>query len=363
MIPKCSHGCGWNKQLDSYSLLIVSKYFIEKDDFINSICVCKKFKETTEKLRFNPIPITSTKLFPKIQTQYLYNKGDIMLKGIDNYEIWYKVNYGDYLKYKEDNIKCHHIVYSHKNRDRYGDEIPNNVTMLNKTYGLKFGGTRNCIQTIFIPNHVTSITNSCFFCCFNLTNIKLSTNLTTIGDGCFSGCSSLSSINLPSFIQSIENSCFENCINLTSINLPNFVTSIGHNCFYHCATLQSIVLPSSISILEENSFNRCYSLTNIELPSSLISIGDYCFCDCYKLSLLHIPSAVNSIGFGCFEGCFDLSQLVLPQLGDKYYPFEVSPSESEVLKKCGLICRLIYESIEDENNYEDEDYEDDNDFM
>ncbi|KAL7712155.1 F-box and FNIP repeat-containing protein [Entamoeba marina] len=90
----------YSKQLDSYSLLICSKYFKTTNDFINVMCVCKKFKETTEKLRFNPISITSLKLFPMIQTQYLYIPIDKIIEGIDNYEIWYTIDYEQYLKYK-----------------------------------------------------------------------------------------------------------------------------------------------------------------------------------------------------------------------------------------------------------------------
>ena len=39
------------KQLDSYSLLIVSKYFQYKEDYLNVIQVCKKFEETLDKFR------------------------------------------------------------------------------------------------------------------------------------------------------------------------------------------------------------------------------------------------------------------------------------------------------------------------
>ncbi|KAL7721461.1 Leucine rich repeat containing protein BspA family protein [Entamoeba marina] len=97
-----------NKQLDSYSVLIVSKYLLSSHDYINVICVCKKFQETTEKLRFNPIPIPSLKLFPKIQTQHIYNENDSKIEGIDNYEIWYKITYDQYLQFKKNNIKCYH---------------------------------------------------------------------------------------------------------------------------------------------------------------------------------------------------------------------------------------------------------------
>ncbi|KAL7714416.1 Leucine rich repeat protein bspa family [Entamoeba marina] len=148
------------KQLDSYSMLLCSKFLKILNDFINIICVCKKFQETTEKLRFNPISIKSLKLFPKIQTQHLYNEDDIKINGIDKYEIWYKVNYDDYLKCKE-NIKCHNVIYTREDRNRYENEIPNEVTI--------------------------------------------------ISSDCFTYCSSLRSINLPSTLKSLGERCFMNC--------------------------------------------------------------------------------------------------------------------------------------------------------
>ncbi|KAL7719710.1 Leucine rich repeat containing protein BspA family protein [Entamoeba marina] len=100
----CQHTLHTSKNtLDSYSLLIVSKYFESKEDFMNVICVNSKFKQTTEKLRYNPISIISLKLFPKIQTQYLYDENDMKIKGITNYEIWYKIDYEKIFKFKQTN--------------------------------------------------------------------------------------------------------------------------------------------------------------------------------------------------------------------------------------------------------------------
>ena len=65
-----------NRKVDSYSILIVSNYLKNKEDYLNIIQVCKKFKKTLKKFRYNPIPITNKKLFPLLQTQYLYSKDE-----------------------------------------------------------------------------------------------------------------------------------------------------------------------------------------------------------------------------------------------------------------------------------------------
>ncbi|KAL7711975.1 Leucine rich repeat protein [Entamoeba marina] len=214
-------------QVDSYSMLIVSKYFKTTQDFINVICVCKKFKETTEKLRFNPIPIKSLKLFPKIQTQYLYSKHDVMLKGVENFEAYYVIDYKQYLKLKGNNINFHHIKYTKYNRMSYGLEIPINV----KELGESCYSCCNCI-TFTIPTQITSIELDCFSYNTKLINITLPKYLTKISNNCFSNCYSLTSITIPLSIESIHNYSFNECINLQSINLPNSITSIGNYCFF-----------------------------------------------------------------------------------------------------------------------------------
>ena len=62
------------KKVDNYSILIVAKYLQTPQDFINLVCVCKNFKKTLKKFRYNPIPVHNTKLFPLMQTQFIYSK-------------------------------------------------------------------------------------------------------------------------------------------------------------------------------------------------------------------------------------------------------------------------------------------------
>ncbi|KAL7714350.1 Leucine rich repeat protein [Entamoeba marina] len=225
------------KCLDSYSLLIVSKYFREEKDYINVMCVCKKFQETTEKLRFNPIPVTSMKLFPMIQTQYLYSNDDTKIDGIDNYEIWYKVDYDTYLKFNNENTKCHHIQYTKNNKEFHGENIPSSVTELDdwcyeQISELLFSGYDRTIKDITIPNHVTHIGESCFISCSDLTKVVLSSNILHLHEGCFSCCDSLNSIEIPTTVQTFGNSCFSNCSKLTEITIPASVIDIGSDCFF-----------------------------------------------------------------------------------------------------------------------------------
>ncbi|KAL7714313.1 Leucine rich repeat containing protein BspA family protein [Entamoeba marina] len=251
------------KKIDSYSALICAKYFKTEQDFINLICVNSKFKETTEKLRFNPIPINSSKLFPNIQTQYLYSKKDKTLKRkqIIKYEIWYNISYGEYTRYeKRNNVKCHSVEYTQKNREKYGNEIPD---------------------------------------CVNL-----------LGDYCFLRCSTLPTINLPPSLKSLGIQCFYACSTLSTIDLANGIQSLGYQCFLGCATLSSIKLPSSLTSIGNQCFSACLSLSSINLPSSLTSLGKQCFIGCSALSSINIPMSLKSFGYQCFYGCDQLKGVI-----------------------------------------------------
>ncbi|KAL7714351.1 hypothetical protein QTN25_008128 [Entamoeba marina] len=288
--------------LDSYSLLIVSKYFKEEKDYINVMCVCKKFQETTEKLRFNPIPIISMKLFPMIQTQYLYSNDDTKIDGIDNYEIWFIVDYDTYLKFKDKfNIKFHHIVYSQEDMEKYGKMLPKAVNMI---ADLCYAQT--CIKTVTIPTNITSVGKNCYCYCYELSDVSLSTSLTNINEYCFSSCTSLQSIEIPTSILSFGYASFINCSSLQTITFPNSLTYIGDACFHECTSLKSITLPSSLNKLNNFVFYKCYSLTKIEFPTILNSIGDECFYECTSLTKITFPTSLQSIGISCFKGCINL---------------------------------------------------------
>ena len=65
-------------QLDSYSLMVVSKYFETIEDFINMELGIPKTKGNMEKFHFNPIALDqwSRKFFTSLETLHLYSEKD-----------------------------------------------------------------------------------------------------------------------------------------------------------------------------------------------------------------------------------------------------------------------------------------------
>ena len=159
------------KQLDSYSILIVGNYLHSSQDYINLIQVCKKFELSLDKYRYNPIPITSTKLFPLMETQYLYDSKEKRCEDVELYKINYPISYSEYLKcMKQDNIKVRTVYFQREDIMNFNGIFPEEVHSLKANC---FKHNRS-INSLIIPSTITSIGMSCFHICSNLQNIQLS---------------------------------------------------------------------------------------------------------------------------------------------------------------------------------------------
>ena len=206
-----------------------------------------------------------------------------------------------------------------------------------------------------IPNGVTSIGDSAFGWCSELTELVLPNSVTSIVESAFAYCSGLEKItvesgnsrydsrdNCNSIIETETNTLIAGCKN--SI-IPNSVTSIGHSAFRGCSGLTELTLPNSVTRIGDCAFYGCTGLTELILPNSVSSIGDIAFTYCSGLEKITvesgnscydsrdncnsiidtefntlivgcknsvIPNSVTSIGYYAFYGCSGLTELTLP---------------------------------------------------
>jgi hypothetical protein len=75
-----------------------------------------------------------------------------------------------------------------------------------------------------------------FFGCSNLTDVTLPNDLLELGG--FSQCESLESIEIPNTVTTISTGAFDGCTSLTHIILPESVTAIGDWAFSNCDNLE-----------------------------------------------------------------------------------------------------------------------------
>ncbi len=167
------------------------------------------------------------------------------------------------------------------------------------------------LETIVLPETVTSLGYGAFSGCSSLKNINLSPTLQSIGGSAFIGCKSLSGeLNLPS-VQSIGAYAFYNCEKIVSIRLSDNCTTIGAEAFSECRSLTSITLSKALTSIENFLFYNCSSLANITLPKYLSRIGRSAFVNCTSLKTITIPSDVIFIDDYAFSGCSGLSLLIV----------------------------------------------------
>ena len=136
-----------------------------------------------------------------------------------------------------------------------------------------WGSQRDTIVAVVMETGVTSIGNSAFLWCSNLTSVTIPDSVTRIGEHAFDSCDSLTSITIPGSVTSIGISAFEGCSSLTSVTIPGSVTSIGGNAFFGCSSLTSVTIQDGVTSIGGGAFQHCSSLENLTLPDSIESVG------------------------------------------------------------------------------------------
>ncbi|MDR0371470.1 MAG: leucine-rich repeat domain-containing protein, partial [Prevotellaceae bacterium] len=134
----------------------------------------------------------------------------------------------------------------------------------------------NDITAIMVENGVTTIGESAFFECVNLTDVITPLSVTSIGDFAFYGCSKLTSVKLGNGVKSVGMTAFSGCTGLTEIVIPDNVEKIAVAAFGQCTGLTSVTIGKSVVTIEYGGFSGCSNLTTItNLNPTPQNIGGY----------------------------------------------------------------------------------------
>ena len=188
------------------------------------------------------------------------------------------------------------------------------------------------LTSVVMPSYLTT-TGRGTFIGSPIRSVSMSENVTTIGESCFSECEDLTSINLPASVKNIDASAFNGCRRLTNIGLPAGLTSMGKGAFNGCGFTQFVV-PDGITTISNDLFANCSKLTSITLPKSLkaieggafmgcgftefvvpdgiTTISNYLFANCDKLTSITLPKGLKAIEQGAFSGC-GFTDFVIPE--------------------------------------------------
>ena len=274
-----AHNNPWRGCFHIMNMDIQSKNFIIKDGILYSSDFRIVYGAIYWKSVFN-IDNRSKKICANAFGSIFYNKNELKSIGLSNIEYFCKEAFSE----------CYSLQ---------SVTIPNSVTSIGDGV---FSGCYS-LQSITIPNSVTSIGDNAFFLCESLQSVTIPNSVTSIGDNAFFLCESLQSVTIPNSVRNIGNNAFSDCKSLQSITIPNSVTSIGDEAFYSCESLQSITIPNSVTSIGDEAFCSCESLQSVTIPNSVTSIGEGTFCWCKSLQSITIPNSVRNIGNNAFSDC------------------------------------------------------------
>ena len=177
------------------------------------------------------------------------------------------------------------------------------------------------LGSVTIPQSVTSIGDYAFGECIHLKKLSfgeksfgenIETNIQTIGNYAFNHCNDLESVTIPQSVTSIGKDAFRFCNNMKSLTINGAIESMGARAFAGCISLKTLSLGENIKRIGHFAFADCSSLTNVTIPQSVTSIGNYVFRYCTLLKNVTIPEKVTTIGLGTFSYCKQLEYIMLP---------------------------------------------------
>ena len=213
------------------------------------------------------------------------------------------------------------------------DGIP--VTEIAIDVNLLFGKTAYAVETIALPDSITSISRGAFQGMAKLKEIRIPQGVEEIGNDTFSGCAALKTVVLPTTLKTIGKCAFLDCTSLEKISLPRFLTYIGPyaltrtsvrkltipaHCgfenlsFSNCPKLETVRFANRKSLLLEDwMFFACPLLKTVVLPKTTdgVTIHANCFADCAALSKIKNADRIIAIGAKAFANCTSLSSFTV----------------------------------------------------
>ena len=217
------------------------------------------------------------------------------------------------------------------------------------------------IQSVTIPESVTSIGQFAFESCFSLESLIIKDAATSIGESAFDGCSHLTTLSLGKNITTIGDYAFQGCSYLTNVTIPQSVTSIGKQAFGRCYGMDSFTIKDAATSIGEYAFWDCQKLETLSLGENITTIGDDAFRSCYKLETITLPAGLASFG-NCLIGCpagrkWDYHGNPINPIGAIYYNNDRDHAENlegyNVLKNRNFLylCKVTFDARGGKTDY------------
>ncbi len=213
------------------------------------------------------------------------------------------------------------------------------MSFIFKTFQKRLDAFRDCrsLESLTVPQTVTSIGSGAFQGCHSLKEIKLPESVKTIESAAFSDCRSLASIAVPKSVTAVENGAFDRCLSLkdiyyagsaaqwTDIQIAEkndaFTTASFHEQTFDIPQPDSTQSDFTCRTLADDTLEIIWYSSNepeLTIPDQIggktvTRIAGQAFENKTELTRITIGDSITYIGTGAFEKCTSLKSAVLPK--------------------------------------------------
>ncbi len=160
--------------------------------------------------------------------------------------------------------------------------------------------------------YATTLGDSVFSECENLTKAIIGDTVVDMGIHIFSKCPNLSEVLIGDNLNSISSYAFNKCESLAEVTLGNGIKTIGEYSFSNCKSLKEINIPNNVTEIEPRAFEECSLLQKVVVGDSVTAIGGTAFINCKSLTDVSFGKSLKEVGFSAFSGCENLTNIALP---------------------------------------------------
>ena len=179
-----------------------------------------------------------------------------------------------------------------------------------------FKSSKNAFSSVVIPGSVKTIAEYAFNNKGGLKSITLGKGIETIGDYAFSG-TDIESITIPDSVTSMGSDAFSYCDNVTELTIPGSIKTIANSAFFSMDNLETVTILDGVETIEKYAFCGSPKLTTVNLPDSVSSLGAGCF-QLTALTELYIPLGVTDFSRSVINKCDTITQYAVSPEHTRY---------------------------------------------
>ena len=156
------------------------------------------------------------------------------------------------------------------------------------------------IKKVVVLDKVTWVGDYAFYNLPNLKEVEFASSVDVIGNYVFSG-SGLETLTIPETVTSIGEHLFEGCSQLKSVKFPSYYKNVSSSMFVNCDSITDLSFLDGMESIGSYAFRDCDGLEDLSTLPDDITVGSFAFMNCKNLksAKINTPTIPNGIFYGC----------------------------------------------------------------